>query len=73
MKKQHKIVFCFCSRKQFSNTKTETGSPNEIDVFVCFFVLSYFRVLIGDKFKSSKVYLKRLIEEVPAKRKADKS
>jgi len=29
-KKQQKTIFCFCSRKQFSNTKTETGLPNEL-------------------------------------------
>jgi hypothetical protein len=36
------------------------------------YVLSYFQVLIGNKFKSSELDLKRLIEQVPTKRKANK-
>jgi len=32
-RKQLKTVFCFCSRKQFSKTKTETDLPNELKVF----------------------------------------
>jgi hypothetical protein len=29
-KKQLKIIFCFCSRKQFLETKIKTNLPNEL-------------------------------------------
>jgi len=29
-KKQQKSIFCFCSRKQFLETKTEIDLPNEL-------------------------------------------